>query len=344
MAGPEPPYTLVLTHDIDALSLRELPLLGRTLWGFLYRCLVVNTRRFVHGGLPARDYVDSLSCVLLLPLIRVGLAGDPWQKSIEIVLDLERKLGVRSTFFFIPFPRRPGHRADGNRAPRNRAAYYNLVGEGELLQRLESGGWEVGLHGIDSHIDERSAREELLALRTALPSRDTVGIRMHWLYHRGAPSWRALDKAGFAYDASLGWSDKVGFPDDRYRPFAPEPGRDLVVLPLVIHDVALFGGRHKLARRREVWQRVEEVLQLAEEKKAVVTVLWHNNSFVAPRYWGWLYEALVRRAQKDGACICRAIDATQAYSSPRYGSGATHGQGCPAAGDGLDREVRRGLP
>lgn len=314
MRRSEFPYTLVLTHDIDALSLAELPLFGRTLWGFVYRCLLTNARRFVGRGISFSEYVDSIRQVALLPLVRLGVAKDPWREGVQVMLEMERRLGVRSTVFFVPVPGRQGHTVEGKKAPRNRAAFYDLAGVQDLLQVLDSEGWEVGLHGIDSHLGEHVASEEVALLREALPSpQRKLGIRMHWLCLDGIRSWAAFEKAGLAYDSSFGSNVEVGFPDGHTQPFVPDGLDRLVVLPLVMHDVALLGGQHQLADKETAWQRAEQVLALARERRAVVTVLWHNNSFVAPRYWGWLYEKIIGKARADGAVICRAIDAVEAF-------------------------------
>ena len=308
------PYVLVLTHDIDVLSVKELPLSGRTFWGFAYRCLIINSRRLLSQRLSVHEYLDSLKQVLFLPLIKLGLTEDPWQKSLETMLEIEKRYGVRSTIFFIPFPNRPGHTPEVKPAPTNRAAHYKLEKYKDLLQQLEREGWEVGVHGVDAYLDLASAKTELGAFRKLLPEKDKIGIRMHWLYHKGKETWKILDEAGYAYDATFGWNDRVGFPEEQYKPFKPDGVENLVVLPLNIQDGALLGESHQFLRDEEAWHQVEHILEEAKERRATVTILWHNNSFVAPRYWGWLYEKIIQKAKEDGALICRAIDVVEMFN------------------------------
>jgi len=306
-------YVLVLTHDIDVLSVKELPLLGRTFWGFAYRCLAVNLCRFFARRINLLEYLDSLKQVVLLPLMKLGLVKDPWQKSLETMLEIEKGYGVRSTIFFIPFSKRSGHTPEGKLAPRNRAAYYNLDEYQDLLQQLEREGWEIGVHGLDAYCDLESAKVELEVVKKLLPDKGKIGIRMHWLYHRGKETWKILDGAGYAYDATFGWNDRVGFPEEKYRPFKPEDLKNLVVLPLNIQDGALLCESHQFLRDEEAWHQVEQILEVAKERRATVTILWHNHSFVAPRYWGWLYERIIQRAKEDGALICRASDVVEMF-------------------------------
>lgn len=296
-ANYEAPYILVLTHDIDALSLKELPLTARTFWGFVYRCLIVNLKRLLARRLRLSEYLDSLKCLALLPFVKMGVARDPWEEALQVMLEIEERYRVRSTLFFIPFAGKPGRIPEGKPAPRHRAAHYSLARYQELLQELVDGGWEVGVHGIDAYLDLESAQAELAAIRKLLPGQEKVGIRMHWLYHRGE-TWRILDAAGYAYDATLGWNDRVGYPEGRYGPFRPEGVKNLVVLPLNVQDGALLGEWRMNLSDDEAWQHIEEVLKEAKEHRAVVTILWHNNSFVAPRYWGGSMKKFSRKLEK----------------------------------------------
>jgi hypothetical protein len=128
---------------------------------------------------------------------------------------------------------------------------------------------------------------------------------MHWLY-RTPGMWKHLDEAGYSYDATFGWNDRVGFPGGKYIPFESEGAKTLMVLPLNIQDGALLEREHRNLSADKAWQKIETVLDEAKAKKAVVTVLWHNNSFVAPRFWGEIYEQIIQQAKADGARILTA--------------------------------------
>lgn len=312
-ANSESPYILVLTHDIDVLSLKELPVIGRTFWGFVYRCLVINLKRLLSRRLQMSEYIDSLKCILLLPFAKMGVARDPWEEALQVMLEIEERYGVRSTLFFIPFNGKPGHTIEGKPAPHHRASHYRLDRYQELLQELVDRGWEIGVHGIDAYFDLENAQAELAAIKNLISGQSKVGIRMHWLYYKREETWKILDAAGYAYDATLGWNDRIGFPEGWYGPFRPEGIKNLVVLPLNVQDGALLGEWHMDLSNEKAWHQIENVLKEAKEHRAVVTILWHNNSFVAPRYWGWLYEKILQKAKEDCAYICRAIDAVEMF-------------------------------
>jgi peptidoglycan/xylan/chitin deacetylase (PgdA/CDA1 family) len=300
-------YTLVLTHDIDVLSLREVPWTSRTLWGFSWRCL--RAALSLKGSL--RSITERTRLVvwgLGMPLIKLGLLSDPWKESIHKMLQMERKFGVRSTLYFIPFPGKPGMTSSGFAAPPNRQSHYSLREYAGFIRQLESEGWEIGVHGIDAHWSLKAARDELSELEEIL-GHGGLGIRMHWLYLNEMSSWRLLDDAGYRYDATLGWNDRVGFPGDRFSPFSPIADSSFRVLPLNIQDGALL--EHYSKSEEDAWKATTAILAQASQKNAVVTILWHNNSFVAPRNWGGLYQRILEKAIEDGAPIVRAIDVIQ---------------------------------
>jgi peptidoglycan/xylan/chitin deacetylase (PgdA/CDA1 family) len=301
----DPAYTIVLTHDVDSISLKGFPLFGQVALSFIKECLAGNLIRLLRGDLSPRIYIQSFFWGLGFPLIKVGLLSDPWEKSIERILRLEKKYGVKSTFFFIPFKNRPGSLAAGKPAPERRAAAYDVRAYGGLLRALEDQGWEVGVHGIEAHLNPERARQELEIFQSLLKSKTRWGMRMHWLY-RSSRLEGHLKQAGFFYDATYGSNEEIGYPEGRFRPFLKD---GLWVLPLNIQDVTVLAKWRKNLRPKNAWKEIERVLELAKIHRAVVTVLWHNNSFGPPRYWENLYEKILEKGRADGAAFKKAIEA-----------------------------------
>lgn len=296
-------YTLVLTHDIDFISLRKHPVFSNVTLEFFKQCLWVNFLRTLRGDLQFIQYLDSLRWCAVYPLVKLGLHPDPWERSMDDILNIETRRGVKSTFFFIPFANHHGHIREGIPA-KGRAIKYDVREHGELLQKLERDGWEIGVHGLDAHISVEDARKELEVIKSLLPDKKDFGIRMHWLF-QSEKLWNNLKEAGYYYDATFGSNDKVGFPEGQYVPFKKD---GIWVLPVNIQEGTLLGYWSKGAPAYDPWEMVESILAKAKEKEAVVTILWHNNAFGVYHYHGYLYEKIIQKAQTDGARICRCID------------------------------------
>jgi peptidoglycan/xylan/chitin deacetylase (PgdA/CDA1 family) len=297
-------YTLILTHDIDHTSLRSYPVFSNMTVEFFKRCLWINLLRMIKGDIPFLQYLDSVKWCIVYPLVKMRLFPDPWETTINDIVEMENKYGVRSTFFFIPFKDKMGHIIEGVPAVRGRAVKYDVCDFKDLLFKLESNGWEVGVHGIDAHISLQSAKEEIEVIKTLLPFKEKIGVRMHWLY-QSESLWKNLRDAGYYYDATFGSNDDVGFPNNKYQPFKKD---GIWVIPLNIQEGTLLGYWQKEPIQTDPWTRIEEILSEAKEKKAAVTILWHNHSFGVYHYHGYLYEKILKKAKADGARICRCID------------------------------------
>jgi len=304
-SSPASPYTLVLTHDVDHLCMRRARPFSRRHLALVKDLVARNFVRLVTGRISLADYAASLALALKLPLVMFGLVSDPWEKSIEAITTLEEEFGFRSTFFFMPFADEAGHTPAGLPAPVHRASNYRLADYRELLGSLVERGWEVGLHGIDCHTGEAAARRERAELARVLGAQP-VGCFMHERETTEKLNQHLKD-AGFAYNATLGYNDRVGFPDGRARPYV-EMESGLAILPLAIQDCALLRADHANLAPGAAWERISRILESARENGAVVTVLWHNDSFLPPRCWHRLYRRLLEQARSDNARVVRSID------------------------------------
>lgn len=269
-------FGLFLSHDIDQIHDREL---FRILADFNH------IRRMLTQG-------EKGSVALALRRVaRALIAPKPAEKDFETILEIEARHGFRSTFFVLhdPYWSRNG--------PRYRLSCPEIR---RIVALVRGAGCEIGLHGGVGHFNQaegyRASRE---ALRDGLGV-EAVGIRNHLLRFSGADTWAAQEAAGFRYDATFGYSDRLGPREGRRVPFFPEysetgDNRGILELPLTVMDVTLFrnlglDGEEALAA---AWAAIEPVVQGG----GLVSLLWHNNYFNEPEYrdWQWTYERLLER-------------------------------------------------
>lgn len=371
-------YAMTLTHDIDILSLAEMPV-ARTFLGYFYRSSVLNWRRWRAGKVGTSEFCRTLWEMVRTGAAKAGWGTDVWQRALPELLKLEEELGVRSSLYFMPFPNKPGilpealgKEADRKQtpveypdsasvsesphasasAPANRASFYDVVNYRELLRSLEAGGWEAGVHGIDAWHDSMAAGEEYLRVAD-LTGQTELGVRMHWLYFQSPGSFQSLEKGGFAYDSTFGFNEVVGFRAGTLQPYHPLNCGRLWELPLHIQDGALLGEEHLDLNREEAFLAAKPILRWAKRLGGVVSLLWHNQSFTAPRFWGEVYERLIAQGREDGAWIAVPRDVLDWFRQRRQcgigltkegtrwqihcgqaGSGpADPGQGLPAEGE-----------
>jgi peptidoglycan/xylan/chitin deacetylase (PgdA/CDA1 family) len=290
-------FALCLTHDVDR---------------------PFKTYQWLHEALRDRD-PDAL---------RRWSAGENPYWQFETIRRLEADLDVRSSFYALQTPRLregPASRLTDPKRLLDAAGRYEFDHPdiAPMLRNLDADGWEVGLHGsYESAVDPARLRREKRLLEETL-GHEVGGCRQHYLRLDDPPTetWRAQRDAGLVYDASSGSSSTVGF-DHGDRPFRPFDD-DFLVFPLTAMEVALPTDPD------ERWQTCEQLLQEADARGAVATVLWHPRYF-APEFPGYreTYRRLVERAQELGAWVGPVGDA-YARLDPADCPGWDHGRLTP---------------
>jgi peptidoglycan/xylan/chitin deacetylase (PgdA/CDA1 family) len=247
-----------------------------------------------------------------------GLAGaavhkirgtDPYW-SFDRILDDERRSGASSTFFLLA---EHAHELDGPAAE----AYERL--RPRLVETLQDGGAEVGLHGSYSAAADpvRIANEKK---RLEVLSGPIDGQRYHFLRVNPHRNLAPLEAAGFAYDSSLGFGDAVGFRAGIAHPFRPwdferESPHDLIEVPLAAMDVTLSAERYLDLSVDQAGARLSALLDWAEEHGGGFAILWHSEQYDSALLPGWdvLYRRLIEDVRaRGGACLRAGVLAEEA--------------------------------
>lgn len=148
-----------------------------------------------------------------------------------------------------------------------------------LIAELESGGFEVGLHGTyRAAFDEEQFNREKAALSAVL-GREPVGHRQHYLRMQCEITFPIYERAGLQYDTTLGYAEREGYRNQFSYPYWPfnhgeqRPYRFLE-LPTAIMDATLGGYRNLSAD--EAWPVIEKWLRRVQARRGCLTLLWHN--------------------------------------------------------------------
>lgn len=327
-----------LTHDVDHPSIRHHRF-DHTMIGFLYRAAVGAGLNFLRGRISARDLLANWIAVLKLPFVHMGLAKDCWREFDDRYLELEG--GLPSTFYFIPFRHRPGRKANGP-APAKRAASYGAREFAGTIDKLMAAGCEVGLHGLDAWLDSESGREELEEIRR-LTKKPETGVRMHWLYFDQQQSPLTLEKAGAAYDSTVGYNETIGYRAGTVQVFKPFLASSLLELPLHAMDTSMFYPAHLGLSAKQAETRLQVLVKNAAELGGCFTVNWHDRSVAPERLWHRSYSSLVRELKAQGGWFATAGQAVSWFRMRR----SVRFEADPMAPGGVRAvagEDRQGLP
>ena len=261
-------FAVCLTHDVDELVLHNL-----------------QTAQKVYQGIKKRQFDKSLK----LSLGRFSKKYNPFRDFTKII-DLEEKYGAKSTFFFLSLERK------------DMDFSFKIDRIKDDIQQIVERGWEVGLHGGHEACDDLNKMKKEKERLESVVGEEVIGFRNHYLKFRVPTTWEYLKEAGFQYDSTLGFTDCVGFRNSMAHPFKPynlntERYIDIWELSLNIADFTLF--EHMELDLKKAWEITTRLIDRAERVKGVLTILWHNTSFIDEM--AAFYEKILGYCKKKGA-------------------------------------------
>jgi hypothetical protein len=280
-------FICCLTHDVDFFGVRRHKF-DRTLAGFAGRASLQTFSDLVRRRLSPAQAWRNWRALLSLPLVFLNVLPDFWQPFDDYA---RAEDASRSTFFLIPFKRRPGVAPDGSVAAA-RAVPYEINDIRGEAGRVAAAGSELGVHGIDAWRDANAGRAEMNEL-TAVTGRPSAGVRMHWLYFTHE-SPRQLEAAGFEYDSSWGYNDAVGYRAGTSQVFRLPDTDTLMELPLAIMDSALFYRRRMNLSAPDAWQCCRHLIEQAKCFGGTLVINWHDRSLAPERLWDQFYQRLLQ--------------------------------------------------
>ena len=292
-------FIACLTHDVDHVGIRNHKF-DHTMFGFLFRATVGSVLDLVRGKKTFGQLLMNWLAVLKLPFVHLGLAKDFWHQ-FDRYVKLEN--GAASTFFVIPKKGETGLDAKGNR-PAKRAASYDARDLKEILRGLETGGKEIGVHGLDAWRDAAAGRDEQKII-SELATAKEFGVRMHWLYF-SEESHAILEAAGFTYDSTVGYNGTVGYRAGTTQVFKPLTTKNLLELPMHAMDTALFYPSYLNLSPAQAAEKIRPLVEHAEKCGGAFVVNWHDRSLAPERLWDGSYVQIIAQCKKNGAWFATA--------------------------------------
>lgn len=283
---PAPPQLRVkLSHDID---LTGIPLRMRTLVGHI---------------LSRRDpgaFFQDLSAA-------VWGSRTAYLNAALAMFQLSADRGFDSAFYWMTATKTTEHDSGYDiRHPMIR----------DIIDELINSGAEIGLHPSYFTMGSQVQLDAEVARLHEIVGAGPLGGRQHYLRWNPA-SWKAWERAGLAYDSSVGFADSAGFRAGTafpYHPWLLDEDREssLLEIPLIVMDSTPV--RYMKLREGEVARQIEVLIRRCRVTGGVFTLLWHNTSIIEQPY-ARLYPRLLDLL--SGATIYRWKDDLQAAPLPR---------------------------
>jgi len=186
------------------------------------------------------------------------------------MIEIEKKYSVKSTFFIlnesIDF-----QFTNINSWKLSLGRY--KINESKLVDKilwLDQNGWEIGVHGsYNSYKDYNLLSDEKKTLENIL-GHEVIGIRQHYL-NLDQNTWNLHRDAGFKYDSSWGFTDGIGFKEEKEKPFAPFKD-SFIVYPLHVMDYCFINESQR-------WEKFQEILEVVDKNNSLLVINWHQRVF-----------------------------------------------------------------
>lgn len=259
-------FSVCLTHDVDWVKKR-------------HQCLThfIRTGRFYH--------LKSL----------FSKENTYW--NFNTIMDIEKSFNVHSTFFFLC---QEGSGITPSFFPSPHSFRYSINNSEikNILNILEKGGWEVGLHAsYNSYNSEDLLSQEKTLLENVLGHK-VSGVRQHHARLSGTETWKLQQKVGFKYDCSL-FYPQSNLPTTRTKIHYPFKD-DFVTIPTTIMDTHLLKEHSSFENS---WDFCLESINQAALDNGLLTLLWHQRSFNENEFPGAisLYTKIIEECKKRDA-------------------------------------------
>jgi hypothetical protein len=291
----ETAFTVALTHDVDALRFVS-PLQAM---GVPYR--------LIRGRASLRETGAAANFLLTG---RIG-RRDPFAR-LDGICEIEREMGARSTFFFMPEHR---YRLDGRDG-----RYYSRALRDAVTTVIDHGA-EIGLHATTQAVlSARALAGQRLHLQE-VAGVSVEGVRYHNLLLRVPDTLEHLEQAGLRFDSTMGYAALHGFRSGTawpHRLYSLKRDRslDVIEVPLVAMDTTFASKRYQGLLPDRALPAIQAALGGIAESGGAASLLWHNSAFDdrLTSGYGSLYQELLRWTYDHGGIGRSVGDVAQAFS------------------------------
>ena len=259
-----PKMAFLLTHDVDVIDT------------YTFHDLVFKTKQLFGLAKSKYGFRKRLEFFIKYTVSYLSLfnrKNSHWD--FDYLLGEAKKREFKSVFFFL------------NKDVKHQDSYYEFGEERmlSLFKELVANGAEIGLHGSTGSVDSQHILNSHLASLKENSNYDVKGIRQHRLIHKQVKTARMQEKAGFLYDASLGFAEAIGFRNSFCLPFKlydheKDEMIDLWHIPLNVMDATLYMYSGDGVNLNEI----EELIAECKRFGGVFSLLWHNGNFDQENY------------------------------------------------------------
>jgi hypothetical protein len=205
---------------------------------------------------------------------------DAWFNFSDII-DIEKNLGINSTFHFITYSGTDRKFDNGD---------YNISDKkfATVFTDIQDAGSELALHGSnDSHINvaQLNRQKEIL-------SGEITGNRFHYLNFDINATPQVLQESDFNYDATIGFAESAGFRASFCLPYylydlKNDKPTSVLEIPLMFMDSSLRLKDYMDMPKENIFNLAKAMITEIKKHRGIFSINWHNNRLSDVKDPGW---------------------------------------------------------
>ncbi len=252
---------------------------------------------------------DSFYCFKKMDLLGLSkviyknIFDKPMWMNIDRILQLEKKFGYSSTFFWLP--------VSGSSHFGVKNADYNIRSNRiqALLDLVEVGG---GVNGIHKSISKFGFREEIGWI-----GRSVKANRFHFLATDPQSDLLKMENAGIKFDSSISFAERPCFRNGYSKPYKPYLFKErrpaaIIECPMHLMDTTFYN--YLKMNAEDAYSVIISFIE-AHPYNSTLSILWHNNYISDYKYrdYGRLYERILLYLSEKGFKSVSPIDIIQEF-------------------------------
>ena len=214
--------------------------------------------------------------------------------NFEDIMEIESHYGAKSTFYFLleSFPIRFFQPKSWKLSLGRYDIHEKRISE--IIQKLDANSWEIGLHGSWASFNNLEMLKKEKEILESVVGHPIKGIRQHYL-NWNENTWQLQKHAGFQYDTTWGFTRKIGYRDNKVRPFAPFNDH-FKVFPMAVMDSCYMNTPERL-------RELHKLIQITRDNDAILVINWHSNNYNEKDFPGYrkAYIEIIEECKLQGA-------------------------------------------
>lgn len=206
---------------------------------------------------------------------------DQYQRNIDWMMDVNKKLGNQVAFYFIPI------QTDSSKDDSNDVRSSKISA---LLKHIVDSGHEIGLHpGYKTYRYPVKFKQSAEALKFACQEQgidsSALGGRQHYLCYNIGTTPKLWQRNGLVYDSSLSFADKAGFRagvcyEYSMYDLSERNAMQLKQRPLILMECTIISKAYEgLGLSEQALERFAYFESVCKMFDGDYTLLWHNSFF-----------------------------------------------------------------